>query len=196
MLKTLETSYDQVPLDDLKNAQAIVVLAAGSYDSVADLDTIGQNTANSISRLVMGLRLHRVLHIPIVLSGGRIFETRNTEATIEANFLQSCGIDKRFLIKEEQSRNTVENAKYTKHICQKNNYKTIVLVTSAYHMPRSVKIFKREGINIIPFPTDYKTDKKLKFDLFEFTPSAYNLHNTAVVMKEYLGICAIKLGLQ
>ena len=63
-------------------------------------------------------------------------------------------------------------------------------------MPRSVALFEREGVDVIPYPTDYKTDKKLRLNAFAFTPTADCLYHTAVAVKEYLGLLAVKLGAQ
>ena len=57
-------------------------------------------------------------------------------------------------------------------------------------------IFEREGVYVIPYPTDYKTDKEIAVDAFSFTPSAEAVRTSAIAMKEYLGILAMKLGAQ
>ena len=57
-------------------------------------------------------------------------------------------------------------------------------------------IFKREGVYVIPYPTDYKTDKEIAVDAFSFTPSAEAVRTSAIAMKECLGILAVKLGAQ
>ena len=219
LVKPLEDRYTQPELSELQHAQAIVVLAGGSYDGVPDFDGPGQNSADSMNRLAMGLRLHRALHLPVILSGGRIFDDTDTEANIEYRFLKACGVEERFLIKEDRSRNTTENAVFTKQICQQKGFGNVIVVTSAYHMPRSVVLFERAGMKvvtvphtsgagavvsgavadqkgmcIIPYPTDYKTDKKLRLNVFAFTPSADAVRTSSVAMKEYLGYFAAKLG--
>lgn len=196
LVKPLENRYDQPAVRDLRNAQAIVVLAGGSYDGVKDFDSIGQNSESTTVRLAAGLRLHRALHLPVVLSGGRLFDDTDTEANIEYRFLKACGVEEQYLIKEDRSRNTAENAKYTKQICRQRNFDKVILVTSAVHTPRSVAFFEREGIDVIPYPTDYKTDKDLRLNAFAFTPSADSLLHTAAAMKEYLGLLAVKIGWQ
>lgn len=196
IIKPLENAYPQPAVSEIRDAQAIVVLAGGSYDGVPDYDGAGQNSESSTVRLVAGLRLHRALPLPMVLSGGRLFDDTDTEANLEYRFLQACGVEAQYLIKEDRSRNTAENAKFTKQICQQRNFGKVILVTSAYHMPRSVAFFEREGVDVIPYPTDYKTDKKLRLTAFAFTPTADCLYHTAVAVKEYLGLLAVKLGAQ
>ena len=219
LIKPLEDTYPQPDFRDLQNVQAIIVLAGGSYDGVQDFDGVGQLSADSVNRLAMGLRLHRALQVPVILSGGRIFADSETEADIAYRFLKACGVEERFLIKEDRSRNTTENAIFTKQICQQNGFEKCVLITSAYHMSRSVALFEREGMkavigddmsgvgsyvsgaavdrngmSIIPYPADYKTDKKIRLNVFAFTPSADAMRTSAVAMKEYLGLAAAELG--
>lgn len=196
VIKPLENWYDQSAVSDLKDAQAIVVLAGGSYDGVPDFDGAGQNSESTTVRLAAGLRLHRALHLPMVLSGGRLFDDKDTEASLEYRFLRACGVEDRDLIKEDKSRNTAENAKFVKPIYQQQKYTKVILVTSAFHMPRSVALFRREGMEVIPYPTDYKTDKTLRRNAFAFTPSADCVYHSSIALKEYLGIMAVKMGWQ
>lgn len=196
VIQPLEDWYAQPSVSELKDAQAIVVLAGGSYDGVPDFDETGQNNESSTVRLVAGLRLHRELHLPVVLSGGRLSDDRATEASLEYRFLNACGVEEKYLIKEDRSRNTTENAKYTKEICEQKQYGKVTLVTSAFHMPRSVAFFNREGVAVIPYPTDYKTSRNLPLHAFSFTPSAEALYYTSLAMKEYLGLLAAKLEWQ
>ena len=196
VIKSLENRYAQPAVSELKGAQAIVVLAGGSYDGVPDFDGVGQNSESSTVRLTAGLRLHRALHLPIVYSGGRIHDYTDTEANIGYRFLKACGVKEKDLIKEDRSRNTAENAKFTREICSRHHFEKVIRVTSAYHMPRSVAFFQREGMDVIPYPTDYRTDKNPVLNAFAFTPSADSLYNVAIAMKEYMGLLAVKKGWQ
>ena len=196
LIKPLEDLYEQPAVSNIKNVQAIVVLGSGSYEGVPDFDGVGQNSESATVRLGVVLRLHRMLRLPIVLSGGCLFNDMDTEASIEYRFLRACGIEDRYLIKEDRSRNTAENAKYVKQIYQQHHFKKVILVTSAFHMPRAVALFQRESMDVIPYPTDYKTDKKLRVNAFAFTPSADCLYHNSLAMKEYLGLLAVKMGWQ
>ena len=196
LIKSLEDWYDQPAVSVIKDVQAMVILGSGSYDGAPDFDGVGQNTESATVRLGTALRLHRALHLPMVLSGGNLFDDMDAEAGIEYRFLRACGVEDRYLIKEDRSRNTAENAKYVKQIYQQHHFKKVILVTSAFHMPRAVALFQREGMNVIPYPTDYKTDKKLRLNAFAFTPSSDCLYHNSLAMKEYLGLLAVKMGWQ
>jgi uncharacterized SAM-binding protein YcdF (DUF218 family) len=90
----------------------------------------------------------------------------------------------------------VENARFTASISREKGFKNLILVTSGYHMPRSVLIFKRAGLNVIPYPTDYKTNATGYWDVFSFLPNSYAFNINCMAFKEYLGILAIKAGVQ
>ena len=83
---------------------------------------------------------------------------------------------------------------YTRNVSFKTDWDQFR--TSAFHMPRSVAFFEREGVDVIPYPTDYKTSRNLRLNAFVFTPSADCLYHSAIAMKEYLGLVAVKMGWQ
>ena len=63
-------------------------------------------------------------------------------------------------------------------------------------MPRAVLLFRRVGLNVIPYPADFKVDDKKQYDTFSFLPSSYAFYINSQAVKEYLGIVAIKMKLQ
>jgi uncharacterized SAM-binding protein YcdF (DUF218 family) len=94
---------------------------------------------------------------PIIFSGGNgllLFDTSTTGADIARQLLMAVGIDEDRLMIESQSRNTYENFELLKDILPKSDGRYL-LVSSAYHMPRSVGISRQQNINIIPYPVDY-----------------------------------------
>lgn len=198
VIHPLEHAYPQQAVSELSKIDAIVVLGGGSIGGVNDFDGVGQVPGGSANRLLAGLRLHKALDkAPIILSGGTVFAHSGCEADIEYRVLKACGVKEKFIIEEDRSRNTVENARYTYDICKERKFKRLLLVTSAFHLPRSVEIFKREtDLSIIPYPTDYRCDKETVYDVFAFVPNAYDLENVSIALKEYLGILALKLNLQ
>ena len=129
--------------------------------------------------------VYNKINLPVVVSGGKFFskEEIEPEAVIAWRLLHRFGVPYSDIIIEDKSRNTFENAKYTK---EKLNVKTVILITSAYHMHRSVEVFKKLGINVIPAPTDYKVSNS-GYNFRSFIPSAHALKTTTVAIKEYIG---------
>lgn len=188
LIKPLENWFKQPVIGDLNGAQAIVILGGGSYYGVPDIDGQGQAAPCFANRLLAGIRLYKMLKVPIIISG------TGEEVKIAFRLLNVCGVEQKEIFTENRSQNTVQNAKFTKDLCQKNKFEKIILVTSASHLPRAAMLFQREGMHLIPYPTDYRTHGVKVMNLHVFTPTYESLSNSAVALKEYLGIVALKLG--
>ncbi len=112
-----------------------------------------------------------------------------------ADILTSIGIPSEVLIQEPDSLNTYENAVNVKKILESRGIRQILLVTSALHMPRSLKIFQRQGIDAIPAPTDFlvtqgelqELTSSPKAAILNLLPNTDNLHQFTSALKEYIG---------
>ncbi len=91
---------------------------------------------------------------------------------------------------------TKENAKYVKELTDKHNIGSIVLVTSAFHMKRSLMLFNHyfKGTIVVPCPAGYHTSRG-KYDVFSYLPNSGNLDAIAAGLKEYMGILFYKIAL-
>jgi uncharacterized SAM-binding protein YcdF (DUF218 family) len=99
-----------------------------------------------------------------------------------ARTAKDLGVLEKDIIIENKSRNTVESARAVKEMLKG---KRIILVTSAYHMKRSVALFKKQGLEVIPAPAGYKSEQRsLKY--FSFIPSASNLSSSSLALSELL----------
>jgi uncharacterized SAM-binding protein YcdF (DUF218 family) len=106
--------------------------------------------------------------------------------------LESLGIAKQRLIVERNSRNTWENAVFTRELVQPKPGERWLLVTSAYHMPRSMGIFRKAGFRVEAYPVDWRMGGRE--DLFAFTNvGADGLGRTEVAMREWIGLVAYRL---
>jgi uncharacterized SAM-binding protein YcdF (DUF218 family) len=178
LIAPLENSYHKPINVKALKADAIVVLGAGAYNGKT-LD------GDSLNRLIGGFILYRKLRIPIIFSGGYSTSTVST-AKIARNILLKMGVKRRYILIDDKSDDTNRNAVDTKAICLKHKFKRIILVTSAYHMARAVLLFKRTGLKIIPYPTDYKGNAG-RHNFYSFLPSLGNLGISAEAIHEYLG---------
>ncbi len=93
----------------------------------------------------------------LVFSGGSGVLGRQdaTEADALRPHLAAFGLDPTRVVFEGRSRNTDENARLTRALVQPRPGETWLLVTSAFHMPRAVGVFRRAGWTIVPYPVDY-----------------------------------------
>ncbi len=105
-----------------------------------------------------------------------------------AEIAKAIGIDEDDIMIESESRDTKDQAHFIKLIVDNDPF---ILVTSAYHMPRSMALFKKLGMEPSPAPAGYLTGKKINLD--SFFPSANALWKSELAFHEYLGILWAKL---
>lgn len=164
---------------------AIVVLGGGSDISVEKnhTETVSENTLN---RLRYASYLFNQLHLPLIVSGGREPGSANSEAHLMLKTLQE-DFAVTTALKEDQSLNTLEESQYVAALLKQNHMDGILLVTNAWHMPRSVMSFERAGIHVIPAPMGYKVYDH-HYTLLSYFPNVQALEATCIVLHEWLGM--------
>src|SRR4030088_601031 len=136
---------------------------------------------------------HRYPNARIVFSGGspNLISNDAREADYAGAIFESLGIAKSRLIMERRSRNTLENAEFSKALVAPKEGERWLLITSAYHMPRSVVLFRRAGFAVEPYPVDWRVGGR--DDLFAFTNNAGDgLGRTDLAIREWLGLIAYR----
>ena len=166
----------------------IVMLGGVTWGGISTARQIAEMSEGG-DRLAETLRLAMLYpDARIVLSGnsGSLVPDGESEAETAARFLEGLGIARERLVLESASRNTGENASLTKAVLG-DAPGTVVLVTSAYHMPRSVGLFRKAGIEVLAWPTDYRGagDETVGIEVFD---PLRNLTTTSVAMREWIGL--------
>ena len=196
ILRPLERRYPATGVleqRDLKKLGAkYIVVLGGSQVSDPAITTASQFNPSSLVRLVEGIHLHR--QIPgskLIFSGGNDKYEPTTNAELMKKMALSLGVKKEDIILEAGSKNTYEEAKFLKDIVGKEKF---LLVTSAAHMPRSMVLFKKFGMEPIPVPTNHLAKKYHKIPPDEFFPRADSVKKIEVAFYEYLALIKEKLG--
>lgn len=172
-----------------------VVVLGGSVDPlIAERrDVIALRPyAERIAEMVM--LANRFPNARIVHSGGTadIRQNKPTEASAIAPFFEPLGIQKDRVVLEDRSRNTHENAVFTRQLVQPKPGETWLLVTSAFHMPRAVGAFRGAGWgDIIPFPVDYQTSGEER--LLQLAPVG-RWWTLGLAVHEYAGLISYYLA--
>ena len=136
-----------------ERADAIVLLGSGRErgDPAWGGD---QPTMIGLERQRYAARLAKASGLPVLTTGGLHYGTPPSEAQIMADSLRDdSGVEVRW--KEEQSRTTWENAQMTADILLAQGIKRVVVVTQAWHMPRSVWCFEQAGFEVVPAPVGF-----------------------------------------
>ena len=200
----LEQSLEwrHLPPEPMPTAEAIVVL--GGSTRPADFPRPWVDVMEAGDRVLHGAQLYKAGKAPkLILSGGRIpwKEGGPPESDDMAKIAMALGVPKVDIIEEPSSLNTYQNAVNVKAILEREGINQILLVTSALHMPRSLAIFKKQGIAAIAAPTDFLVSERTISEisgsrqaiLLSLLPDASNLADVTRVLKEYLGLVVYRL---
>ena len=197
LMRPLERKYspDSVQMlhdiksDDKRTISFIVVLGGG-HTSDLKVPITSQLGEDSLMRLVEGIRLYRKFPaMKLILSGGSVFDPV-PDAKVMADLAKDLGVKEKDIILEDKSQDTVEEAHLIKTIVNNDQF---FLVTSASHMPRSMAMFKKLGMNPIPAPTAYEVTSEQQLNPFMFFPGADNLCKSEKALHEHIGILWAKL---
>jgi uncharacterized SAM-binding protein YcdF (DUF218 family) len=182
------------PWDASRGAPDGIIVLGGSIQ--ADL-SVAHGTPVVIGapdRLIAAAGLaHRYPNARILFTGGsaKLISNGAREADFASAIFESLGIDKSRLIMERDSRNTLENAVFSKALVVPKEGERWLLVTSASHMPRSVGLFRKAGFAVEPYPVDWRVGGR--GDIFNFTNIAIDgLGRTDVAVREWMGLIAYR----
>lgn len=194
--RTLE--WKNLPQQELPNADVIIVLGGATEPQTAPRPTVELNGA--ADRLFYGAELYHEDKAPLILlSGGDIeFLSMGEQSPAQdmAEIMQLLGVPAEDLILQGESQNTHEDAVYSCKKMKELNLKTGILVTSATHMERSIRLFAKEGCPVTAAPADFYVTEtawerlwhpNVEEFLINLIPSYSNLGLTTKTMKEYFG---------
>ena len=202
LTRSIEQEY--LPPAEIPQGDVIVVLGGGTEADSYPRTMVEINGAGD--RVLAGAKLYRDQAAPyVLLSGGDItwLSTRpSTPATEMRDLMEFFGVPEKALILQSRSQNTHEDAVYSAELIRQYGFKRVILVTSALHMPRSVALFKAQGIDVIPYPVDYAVPdytwqdlwhEDLASQIINILPNAGSLSMTTTSLKELLGMLVYHL---
>lgn len=190
MLQPLEDRFAR-PAAAPDKVAGIVVLGGGLEGQV-NLARGGYEVNRGGDRFIETAALaHRYPEARILVSGGdgSLVLAGEGDAATAPRLLGALGVAPERLILENKSRDTYENAVFSKQMVQPKPGETWLLVTSAFHMPRSMGLFRAAGFDVVPWPTDYRTTGQEGVSLFaDNSDDAVN--NAKIAIREWIGLVA------
>lgn len=190
---SLESEWPVVKAEDAPTADAIVLLGGG----------MGSNTNvypyaemwNGADRVWHAARLYKAGKAPLIVPTGR----GEQESTVP--LLRDLGVPESAIVVENKARNTEENARFVEKILEprntQNTRKRVLLVTSAWHMRRSVLMYRKyaPSLEIIPAAADYEATVNTShpFCFKDIWPDTNALFANSYIFKEYLGYWGYRL---
>lgn len=193
LIRPLEQQFEKVEIGG--DFSGIIVIGGGiESDISASLNHI--EFAAGADRLIQGIVLAKKFpDVKVIYTSGtgRLEEDAMRSADIAGDFILQNGIDKSRIILERNSRNTFENVEFTKKILgrEATNGKYVV-ITSAFHMPRTIGIFRAQGVKVIPYPVDYRTINNDKLVDPSRSPMD-NFVNMSIALREWSGLVSYYL---
>lgn len=178
--------------DPAKGAPDGIVVLGGSLD--ADL-SMAHGTAvisSAGDRIFATAALaHRYPKARVLYSGGsgNLLSNDAKEADFAVDLFESVGVARSRLVLERQSRNTLENAEFSKALANPKPGERWLMVTSAFHMPRSVGLFRKAGFAVEAYPVDWRLGKSSERFTFS-TVAGDGLSRTDLAFREWLGLFA------
>jgi len=124
--------------------------------------------------------------------GAPLTDAAEPEGSVMRRWLLKFGVPARKLFAEAASNNTWENALYMRKLLQAKGVRRVIVVTSAWHMPRAVWCFEAQGFQVIAAPTDYLTEQE-SYDLRSFLPRWTTLSDSGQALHEYFGLLWYRL---
>jgi uncharacterized SAM-binding protein YcdF (DUF218 family) len=182
LIQQLESQYTKYSYKDT-NIEFIHVLGSGHHEN--NLWPLSSQIGNaSLKRTIEGIEIYKKLNNPnvkLIFTGYAGLNNETPNAEINASIAKIAGISSHYIIINGKPKDTKEESIFTKSIV---NNRPFILVTSASHMPRAIKLFKDSGLNPITAPTDFK-GKNISFLSL---PNIRSLEKSRNAMHELLGI--------
>lgn len=188
LLRALENRYP-IPAQDTIDRHAGVIVLGGAVGDPDSYKAHGQvplgEAAERMTVPVGWLRKYPKLELVYAGGEGRLLPTGITESELARAFYQEQGLDMRRVHLEDKSRNTRENVQQVAKLLGQRCKEPWLLVTSAWHMPRSMAEFKTVDCNVTPYPVDFRTGESTPIIEYSLTNS---LMRWQLALHELLGL--------
>tara|TARA_A100001011_G_scaffold103345_1_gene109150 strand:+ start:530 stop:1303 length:774 start_codon:yes stop_codon:yes gene_type:complete len=191
-LKYLESDYiDQKPLDNIKN----IIVLSGSVDLNSTIFTNKLNVNASSERLISSVKLankYKSSKIFYLGGDGNMIKKNLSEIDVAKKFYRDVNFNLNKVIFLDNSRNTIENFKQLVKFDLIDNQS--ILITSAFHMKRSIMISKKLDLDLIPYAVDFRSISKISLiNTYQNFNIASNFNDFNLFFRETLGIAIYKI---
>ena len=184
LMAQLEQDYPPVSAQNLPEADVIVLLGGAirgevSADTLADMSGVGD-------RLIFAVAAYKAGKAPVIVVTGGAREGFVPEAELIRDILLTLGVPTEAIVLETRNRVTLDNNRFTRHTLAAMEAKSVLLVTSAFHMRRAMLVFDAIEVDVTPAPTDFQLLKG-EFSFWHFLPNVKALQRTTWAMHEFAG---------
>ena len=186
LIAYLESDSELIKPSKVESADAVVVLS-GMVKTIQTKNGLDYEWGEAADRIFAGIDLFKSNKAPVLmLTGGKLpWSIGMPEGEYLRDVAIDLGVPKKDILLTENVENTDQEAKTIKKLLLLDNPK-IILVTSAFHMPRAQLVFEAAGINVIPFPVDFRNETQ-KITFMNFLPAANSFAATSFFVREMIG---------
>ncbi len=185
LIKLLEQNYRPTTPNETARADTVIVLS-GMVTLIEKNDGIHYEFSEAVDRIFAGINLLKIGKAQkIILTRGKLpWSVGDPEGEFLAEFIQSLGINPNRILLSEIVQNTNDEAKAISRMLPKNS--EVILVTSAFHMPRAVKVFQNQNLKVIPYAVDFRSSVK-EINIIDFLPQASAFKDSNFYFREIIG---------
>jgi uncharacterized SAM-binding protein YcdF (DUF218 family) len=185
LIKLLEQNYRPTTPNETARADTVIVLS-GMVTLIEKNDGIHYEFSEAVDRIFAGINLLKIGKAQkIILTRGKLpWSVGVPEGEFLAEFIQSQGINPNRILLSEIVQNTNDEAKAISRMLPKNS--EVILVTSAFHMPRAVKVFQNQNLKVIPYAVDFRSSVK-EINIIDFLPQASAFKDSNFYFREIIG---------
>ncbi len=191
LLAPLEAQYPPLTQSSLPSDIQFVVVLGSGYSPRDGIPVTAALEEDGLVRIVEGVSIVRRLGSARLVASGGAAPGYVPSAQGYAKLALQLGIDSRSLIVLDTPRDTAEEARTAVNVV---GDKPFILVTSAYHMPRAMRLMEDAGLRPIPAPTGFREGGRGHSDWRRVIPSGSGVRKTERALHEYLGLAAVRLG--
>lgn len=189
LMVPLEKRFSVYTNDVTQTPYSGIIILAGAERIRYSTRNNQVSLSGAAERLIEAAKLARLFpDLPIIYCGGGKIDDMLTEGEIARKFFAEAGIDLNRIRFDDNSYNTHTNAIEAKKLIKKHETGKWLLVTSAFHMPRAVGAYRSAGLNIQPYPVDYRTE--LVTSLVHTPDAGRNLYELDFAVHEWFGLLA------
>lgn len=181
--------------DPMPDDVAGIILLGGGFEGRINMVRGGYETGVAGDRAIeTAILAHRFPDARVLISGGTGTLILEGEGDAESapRMLEALGVAPERMILENRSRNTHENAVFSRELADPQPGETWLLVTSAFHMPRSMGLFRKAGFEVVPWPSDYRTAGNERPGFMQAS-ELDSLRNMNTALREWMGLVAYRL---
>jgi uncharacterized SAM-binding protein YcdF (DUF218 family) len=182
----LEKNYTLFSVNKLKKADVVVVLS-GMVRTIQGADGLYYEFGEAVDRIQAGINIIKSnkANLMILTRGKLPWSVGVPEGEFLAKFAIENGISSKNIALTREVQNTDDEAKAIKEMLQSTDG-TMILVTSAFHMPRAQRVFENQGLDVTPYPVDFLKDAG-KLGVLNFFPTAAAFSRSNFFVREIIG---------